>query len=75
MILADQSIGGTNRRILVHFDRNGFGYTLDRVNGELLVAEKYGPTVNRATMVDMDKNSKTYGRPLVVSKYSTSTPS
>ncbi|HEY9521429.1 MAG TPA: lanthanide-dependent methanol dehydrogenase XoxF5 [Methyloceanibacter sp.] len=71
MILADQNIGGTNRRILVHFDRNGFGYTLDRANGELLVAEKYDPTVNWATKVDMDKNSKTYGRPLVVPQYST----
>jgi lanthanide-dependent methanol dehydrogenase len=71
MILADQNVGGTNRRILVHFDRNGFGYTLDRANGELLVAEKYDPTVNWATKVDMDKNSKTYGRPLVVPKYST----
>ena len=71
MILADQKIGGTNRRILVHFDRNGFGYTLDRANGELLVAEKYDPTVNWATKVDMDKNSKTYGRPLVVPQYST----
>ena len=71
MILADQNIGGTNRRMLVHFDRNGFGYTLDRANGELLVAEKYDPTVNWATKVDMDKNSKTYGRPLVVPQYST----
>ena len=58
MILADQNIGGTNRKILVHFDRNGFGYTLDRANGELLVAEKYDPTVNWATKVDMDKNSQ-----------------
>ena len=71
MILADQNIGGAARKILVHFDRNGFGYTLDRVNGELLVAEKYDPKVNWATKVDMDKNSKTYGRPLVVSQYST----
>jgi PQQ-dependent dehydrogenase (methanol/ethanol family) len=71
MILSDLNIGGTNRRTLVHFDRNGFAYTLDRTNGELLVAEKYDPTVNWATKVDMDKNSKTYGRPLVVSKYST----
>jgi lanthanide-dependent methanol dehydrogenase len=70
MILADQVIGGANRRILVHFDRNGFGYALDRANGELLVAEKYEPTVNWATKVDMDKNSKTYGRPLVVPQYS-----
>src|SRR6266513_2183275 len=71
MILADQNIGGTNRRILVHFDRNGFGYTLDRATGELLVAEKYDPTVNWATKVDMDKNSRTYGRPQVVPQYST----
>jgi PQQ-dependent dehydrogenase (methanol/ethanol family) len=71
MILADQNIGGQARKILVHFDRNGFGYTLDRTNGELLVAEKYDPKVNWATKVDMDKSSKTYGRPLVVSQYST----
>lgn len=71
MILADQNIGGTNRKTLVHFDRNGFGYTLDRTNGELLVAEKYDPKVNWATKVDMDKNSQTYGRPLVVKEFST----
>jgi alcohol dehydrogenase (cytochrome c) len=68
MILAD-GIGGHD--VLVHFDRNGFGYTLDRASGELLVAEKYDPAVNWATKVDMDKSSKTYGRPLVVPKYST----
>jgi lanthanide-dependent methanol dehydrogenase len=71
MILTDQTIGGTARKLLTHFDRNGFGYTLDRTSGELLVAEKFDPKVNWATKVDMDKNSKTYGRPLVVSQYST----
>ena len=71
MILADQKIDGKERKLLVHFDRNGFGYTLDRANGELLVAEKYDPAVNWATKVDMDKSSKTYGRPEVVAKYST----
>ena len=71
MILADVDVGGTTHKALVHFDRNGFGYTLDRTNGALLVAEKYDPKVNWATKVDMDKNSKTYGRPLVVSQYST----
>ena len=71
MILADQQIGGSSRKTLVHFDRNGFGYTLDRVSGELLVAEKFDPAVNWATKVDMDKASATYGRPLVVDKYST----
>jgi PQQ-dependent dehydrogenase (methanol/ethanol family) len=71
MILTDQTIGGTPRKLLTHFDRNGFGYTLDRATGELLVAEKFDPVVNWATKVDMDKSSKTYGRPLVVDAYST----
>ena len=65
MILADIPVKGKMRKALVHFDRNGFGYTLDRVTGELLVAEKFDPAVNWATHVDM----KT-GRPQVVSKYS-----
>ncbi len=53
MILADQQIGGKDRKLLVHFDRNGFGYTLDRDTGELLVAEKYDPAVNWATKIDI----------------------
>ncbi|MGA0562592.1 lanthanide-dependent methanol dehydrogenase XoxF5 [Ancylobacter sp. VNQ12] len=71
MILTDQQFNGAPRKLLTHFDRNGFGYTLDRVSGELLVAEKFDPAVNWATKVDMDKNSPTFGRPLVVAKYST----
>jgi lanthanide-dependent methanol dehydrogenase len=71
MILAEQDIGGAKRKTLVHFDRNGFGYTIDRITGELLVAEKFDPAVNWATKVDMDKASKTYGRPLVVPAMST----
>jgi len=71
MILADLNIGGSQRKALVHFDRNGFAYTLDRATGELLVAEKYDPVVNWATKVDMDKSSPTYGRPQVVAQYST----
>jgi len=71
MILAEQDIAGKARKLLVHFDRNGFGYTLDRETGELLVAEKYDPAVNWASKVDMDKASPTYGRPLVLPQYST----
>ncbi len=66
MILADIPVDGKTRKTVVHFDRNGFGYTLDRATGELLVAEKFDPAVNWATHVDM----KT-GRPQVVDKYST----
>ncbi|MET0005052.1 MAG: lanthanide-dependent methanol dehydrogenase XoxF5 [Candidatus Thiodiazotropha sp.] len=66
MILVDQKIKGKMRKALVHFDRNGFGYTMDRASGELLVAEKFDPAVNWATHIDMDT-----GRPQVVAKYST----
>ena len=66
IILADIDVKGKPTKALVHFDRNGFGYTLNRETGELLVAEKFDPTVNWATHVDM----KT-GRPQVVAKYST----
>jgi len=66
MILADIKVKGQPRKALVHFDRNGFAYTMDRVSGELLVAEKYDPVVNWATHVDMKS-----GRPQVVAKYST----
>jgi len=71
MILTDQQIGGSERKLLTHFDRNGLGYTLDRGTGELLVAQKYDPKVNWTTGVDMNKNSPTYGRPSVVAEYST----
>ena len=43
MILADINVKGKPTKALVHFDRNGFGYTLDRTNGALLVAQKYRP--------------------------------
>jgi len=66
MILADVKVKGQTRKALVHFDRNGFGYTLDRVSGELLVAQKYDPVVNWASSVDMKS-----GRPIVNAKFST----
>ena len=66
MILADIDVKGKPTKALVHFDRNGFGYTMNRETGELLVAEKFDPRVNWATHVDMKS-----GRPQVVAKYST----
>ncbi len=66
MILSEQEIDGKMRKLLVHFDRNGFGYTVDRETGELLIAEKFDPAVNWATHVDMET-----GRPQVVPQYST----
>jgi PQQ-dependent dehydrogenase (methanol/ethanol family) len=71
MILADIPVGGKETKALVHFDRNGLAYTMNRETGELLVADKYDPAVNWTTGVDMDKNSKNYGRPAVVKEFST----
>ncbi|TIP28723.1 MAG: PQQ-dependent dehydrogenase, methanol/ethanol family [Mesorhizobium sp.] len=71
-ILVDgMEVNGAKHDVLVHFDRNGFAYTMDRASGELLVAKKYDPTVNWATEVNMDPKSDQYGRPQVVAKYST----
>ena len=58
-ILTELTIAGQARKVLVHFDKNGFAYTLDRATGELLVAEPY-VAVNWAKGVDL----KT-GRPVV----------
>lgn len=71
MILTDQQINGQPRKLLTHFDRNGLAYTMDRENGELLVAEKYDPKVNWTSGVDMNKSSPTYGRPKVLDTAST----
>ncbi len=72
MILVDNmKVKGSTHNVLVHFDRNGFAYTVDRKSGIPLVAEKYDPAVNWSTGVDLDPKSKTYGRPAVVAAKST----
>ncbi len=52
MVLFNTTIGGRPVKALAHFDRNGFGYTLDRVTGKVLVAQPFGP-VNWATSIDL----------------------
>ncbi|MBC7832902.1 MAG: methanol/ethanol family PQQ-dependent dehydrogenase [Hyphomicrobium sp.] len=72
MILVDgMDVKGKKHNVLVHFDRNGLGYTMDRESGLPLVAEKYDPVVNWTTGVDLDPKSATYGRPAVVASKST----
>ncbi|MGH7727329.1 MAG: methanol/ethanol family PQQ-dependent dehydrogenase [Vulcanimicrobiaceae bacterium] len=64
MILADIKVNGEQVPALVHFDRNGFGYELNRATGKLLLAHKFDPDVNWSTGIDMAT-----GRPnLVASK-------
>ena len=42
-LLVDIDWKGKKTPAVVHFDRNGFGYTLNRETGALLVAEKFDP--------------------------------
>ena len=59
-ILINGPVGGAMRKLLVHLDRNGFGYTLDRTTGKIVVARPYS-TMNWASGIDL-----TTGRPIVV---------
>ena len=58
MVLADLVIEGKPVKALVHFDKNGFAYTLDRKTGRVLVAAAFA-NANWATGIDL-----TSGRPV-----------
>jgi len=51
-VLADLNIGGQKTPVLLHADRNGFFYVLNRQSGKLLSAEPVVP-VNWASKVDL----------------------
>ena len=59
IILADVTIDGQLREVLMQAPKNGFFYVLDRHTGELLSANPYVP-VNWASHVDLET-----GRPVV----------
>ena len=59
-ILVDLPMQGRTRAVLVHFDRNGFAYTMDRATGEVLVAAPFVP-MNWSPGVDLAT-----GRPRLV---------
>ena len=52
MILADLTINGEQRKVLMQAPKNGFFYVIDRTNGKLISAKKFVP-VNWADSVDM----------------------
>ena len=59
-VLIDGVVGaGRSRPLMVHLDRNGFGYTMDRSTGEVLLAKPFA-ALNWASGVDMRT-----GRPIV----------
>jgi len=51
-ILLDMPFGGKMHKVLVHLDRNGYVYVIDRTNGRVLSADPYGP-VNTSRGVDL----------------------
>lgn len=59
-IVVDLKIAGRTRKTIVHFDKNGFAYTIDRASGQVLSANAFG-AVTWATGVDLAT-----GRPKVV---------
>lgn len=51
-VLVDLPIGGRTRKALLHFDRNGYGYTMDRATGEILAVNPF-VAINWSTGFDM----------------------
>ncbi len=62
MLLVDEQWGGSARRLLLHADRNGFFFVLDRTNGKLLLAKPVSK-VNWATGYDAS------GRPVLTEHF------
>ncbi len=59
-VLVDADFEGQPRKLLLHADRNGFFYVLDRTTGKLLLARPFLRRVDWASGIDAD------GRPRVV---------
>ena len=51
-LLLDLPIGGKTRKVLVHPDRNGYIYTVDRETGEVIAADPFG-YINTSAGVDL----------------------
>jgi quinohemoprotein ethanol dehydrogenase len=52
MILADLTLDGRERKVLLHAPKNGFFYVLDRKTGKLASVAPYVPDINWAKSVD-----------------------
>ena len=50
--LIDTKINGEDRKILAHFSRNGFFYTLDRTNGQFVQSQQYADRLNWTDGID-----------------------
>ncbi len=52
IVLADLTIGGRKRKVLLHAPKNGFFYVLDRITGEFISGAQYAKRVTWATGLD-----------------------
>jgi PQQ-dependent dehydrogenase (methanol/ethanol family) len=59
LTLADLTINGRQRRVIMQANKNGFFYVIDRITGEFISAEPFAP-LNWATGIDPKS-----GRPMV----------
>jgi len=59
-MLVDRTFRGRPRKLLLHADRNGFFYVLDRLTGELLLAEPFIKKLTWASGIGQD------GRPVLL---------
>ncbi len=51
-VIADINVDGKPRKVIMHADRNGFFYVIDRTNGQLIKGYPFGK-VNWASHIDM----------------------
>ena len=51
-VLIDAPFGGKMRKLVLHADRNGYFYVLDRLTGEHLVTSKFSPSANWASGIN-----------------------
>jgi PQQ-dependent dehydrogenase (methanol/ethanol family) len=58
-ILIDLAIGGRERPVIVHPDRNGYVYVLDRETGQVLSADAFVP-ITTSTGVDLQTGALKY---------------
>jgi PQQ-dependent dehydrogenase (methanol/ethanol family) len=66
LVLVDALFGGQQRKLLLHANRNGFYYVLDRTSGKLLLATPFVKKLNWASGIGAD------GRPLLLPANDTS---
>jgi PQQ-dependent dehydrogenase (methanol/ethanol family) len=66
-VLIDTEYRGQPRKLLLHADRNGFFYVLDRTNGEVLLAKTFLHRVNWATGIGPDGRPQLAAQPATAS--------